>query len=87
VTERGNLPLQLTRFIGARTRDCQRGATARANAPDHAHPRGRGLSNREMADTLVLLVLTTEAHVTHALTKLGLRSRSQLALRIAERGR
>ncbi len=40
----------------------------------------RGLSNREIADVLVLSVRTVEAHVTHVLTKLGLRSRAQVAV-------
>ena len=47
---------------------------------------GRGHSNREIADVLVVSVRTTEAHVTNALNKLGLRSRSQLAVWAAERG-
>ena len=38
----------------------------------------RGLSNREIADALVLTERTVESHLTHIFTKLGLRSRSQL---------
>jgi non-specific serine/threonine protein kinase len=38
----------------------------------------RGLSNREIAETLVLTERTVESHLTHIFGKLGLRSRSQL---------
>jgi DNA-binding NarL/FixJ family response regulator len=47
---------------------------------------GLGLSNRDIADRLVLSVRTTEAHVTHMLSKLGLRSRAQLAVWASEQG-
>ena len=40
----------------------------------------QGLTNNEIAERLVLSVRTVEAHVTHALTKVGLRSRAQLAI-------
>ncbi|MBV9599495.1 MAG: LuxR family transcriptional regulator [Chloroflexi bacterium] len=40
----------------------------------------RGLSNREIAEALVIAERTTEAHVTHILSKLGLRSRAQIAV-------
>jgi DNA-binding NarL/FixJ family response regulator len=39
-----------------------------------------GKSNREIAATLVVSLRTVEAHVTHVLAKLGLRSRAQLAV-------
>jgi DNA-binding CsgD family transcriptional regulator len=38
----------------------------------------RGLSNRDIADTLVLTERTVESHLTHIFGKLELRSRSQL---------
>ena len=40
----------------------------------------KGLSNREIADELVIAERTAEAHVTHLLNKLGLRSRAQVAV-------
>jgi predicted ATPase/DNA-binding CsgD family transcriptional regulator len=47
---------------------------------------GRGHSNKEIAAALVVSLRTAEAHVTNVLTKLGLRSRAQLAVWAAERG-
>ncbi len=46
----------------------------------------RGLSNREIADELVIAERTAEAHVTHVLNKLGLRSRAQVAIWAHEHG-
>lgn len=46
----------------------------------------RGLTNREIAAALVIAERTAEAHVTHVLTKLGLRSRTQIALWAAHHG-
>jgi non-specific serine/threonine protein kinase len=43
-----------------------------------------GRSNREIADTLVISEGTVEVHVKHILSKLGLRSRSQVAAWAAE---
>ena len=48
---------------------------------------GHGLSNKEIAEQLVLSGRTAEAHVTNALNKLGLRSRAQLAVWAVEHGR
>jgi len=47
---------------------------------------GMGLSNREIAETLVIAERTAEAHVTHVLNKLGLRSRAQVAVWAVEHG-
>ena len=39
----------------------------------------RGLSNRQIADELVIAVSTTERHVANILSKLDMRSRAQVA--------
>jgi DNA-binding CsgD family transcriptional regulator len=39
----------------------------------------RGLTNRQIADALVITEKTAEAHVSHILDKLGLSSRAQVA--------
>jgi DNA-binding CsgD family transcriptional regulator len=44
----------------------------------------RGLSNRVIAETLVISQKTVESHVAHALAKLGLHSRSGLAVWAAQ---
>jgi non-specific serine/threonine protein kinase len=46
----------------------------------------RGLTNYEIAERLVITRRTAEAHVTHILSKLGLRSRAQIALWAAQHG-
>jgi DNA-binding CsgD family transcriptional regulator len=46
----------------------------------------RGRSNREMADEPVIGERSAETHMTHALAKLGLRSRSQVAVWVLEHG-
>jgi DNA-binding CsgD family transcriptional regulator/tetratricopeptide (TPR) repeat protein len=46
-----------------------------------------GLTNREIADRLVIAPRTAEAHVTHLLNKLGLRSRSQVAVWVVNHSR
>jgi DNA-binding CsgD family transcriptional regulator len=43
-----------------------------------------GLSNKEIAQELVVTVRTVEAHLSHAYGKLGIRKRSQLARRLSE---
>jgi DNA-binding CsgD family transcriptional regulator len=42
-----------------------------------------GLANKQIASTLVVAVHTVEVHLAHAYAKLGVRSRSQLAGRLA----
>lgn len=46
----------------------------------------QGRSNREIAEALVITERTAEAHVTHVLAKLGLRSRAQAAVWVMEHG-
>ena len=44
---------------------------------------GSGLTNRDVAVQLVVSIKTVEFHLTHIFAKLGMHSRSQLALRMA----
>jgi DNA-binding CsgD family transcriptional regulator len=46
----------------------------------------RGLSNREIADELVVTRKTAEAHIGHILAKLGLTNRVQIATWAYDRG-
>jgi DNA-binding CsgD family transcriptional regulator len=46
----------------------------------------RGLSNREIADALVITEGTAEVHVKHILGKLGFKSRSQVAVWATQQG-
>jgi non-specific serine/threonine protein kinase len=46
----------------------------------------QGLTNREVAGRLFLSVRTVDVHVDHVLTKLGLRSRTELAAWAHARG-
>jgi non-specific serine/threonine protein kinase len=48
---------------------------------------GRGLSNKEIANCLVIAQRTAETHVENVLVKLGLTSRSQVAAWVAEQRR
>jgi DNA-binding NarL/FixJ family response regulator len=46
----------------------------------------RGLSNRQIAERLVITDLTVAAHVEHILDKLSFASRTQIGVWAAERG-
>jgi DNA-binding NarL/FixJ family response regulator len=46
----------------------------------------QGLSNRDIAEGLLVTLRTVEIHVTHASPKLGIRSRSQLAAALPATG-
>jgi non-specific serine/threonine protein kinase len=46
----------------------------------------RGLSNRQIAEALVIAEWTVDTHVRHILNKLGFRSRAQVAAWATERG-
>jgi DNA-binding NarL/FixJ family response regulator len=43
-----------------------------------------GITNREAAETLVVTEKTVESHLAAALRKLGIRSRAELARRLAD---
>jgi non-specific serine/threonine protein kinase len=45
----------------------------------------QGLTNREIAEKLVISPRTAEVHVVNILTKLGFKSRAQVAAWVAER--
>jgi non-specific serine/threonine protein kinase len=46
----------------------------------------QGLTNRQIAEALVIAEGTAGVHVDHILTKLGFHSRTQLALWAVDRG-
>ena len=46
-----------------------------------------GLSNRQIAEHLFITQATVETHLRHALGKLGVTSRADLGLRLADHGR
>jgi len=49
-----------------------------------AHLAAAGRTNREIAETLFLSVRTVETHLTHVYRKLGVRSRTELALALTD---
>jgi len=87
--------LELRRVVVSAVRDATTTSDLRRPATDPLTPRewevaalvARGLSNREIADTLVITEGTAEVHVKHMLSKLGFKSRSQIAAWFAESGR
>jgi DNA-binding NarL/FixJ family response regulator len=48
---------------------------------------GQGKTNAEIAADLAMSVPTVKAHITHALTKLGVTNRTQIALLVHDAGR
>ena len=77
----------------ARSELVRLGGRRRAQEPGELTPSERrvvelaadGLSNKEIAQTLVVTVRTVEVHLKHSYAKLGIRSRTQLAGRLSER--
>jgi len=89
----GRLATQALRRLGVRTWRRQRSTRARGPGPgslDDLSPRERevaglvaeGLSNREIAQSLVVSPKTVERHLTNVLAKVGLRNRTELATRV-----
>jgi DNA-binding CsgD family transcriptional regulator len=82
--------------LGRLTAPASVAASAQASLPDSPDPLtererevaillAQGSSNREIASTLVISENTAEVHVKHILSKLGLKSRSQVAAWAARR--
>jgi DNA-binding CsgD family transcriptional regulator len=44
---------------------------------------GRGLSNRQVADRLFVSPRTVESHLSHVFAKVGLQTRTELALELS----
>ncbi|HET6865621.1 MAG TPA: helix-turn-helix transcriptional regulator, partial [Solirubrobacteraceae bacterium] len=59
--------------------DANAAATLTRRERDIAQLAARGLSNREIADRLVVSVRTVESHLAHAYTKLAVNKREDLA--------
>jgi predicted ATPase/DNA-binding NarL/FixJ family response regulator len=81
-------PLDAVALASRETRDgatakSQRGLLTRREA-ETAELVAQGLSNREIAATLVISQRTAEAHVEHILVKLGFSSRTQIATWMTE---
>jgi len=82
-----NMQPGLERALALRARHAPEPGPARRNAADVLTAREReiaghianGLSNHAIAEQLVITEGTVEVHVKHILSKLGLRSRTQVA--------
>lgn len=78
----GHAQLEISRLSGRRSGNDDLTPSERRVAELAAS----GLSNKEIATSLVVGVYTVEAHLRHTYAKLGIRSRSQLAQRLVRRG-
>ena len=82
----------LEKALALRSKVAPSGPRVEAGTTELLTPRERevarllatGRSNREIADTLVISEATVEVHVKHILSKLGFRSRSQVAAWVVE---
>jgi DNA-binding NarL/FixJ family response regulator len=63
----------VTRRMVGRRRAARPGGRAHRARAGGAHALAKGLSNKEIADSLFLSEATVKTHVTHVLAKLGLR--------------
>jgi DNA-binding NarL/FixJ family response regulator len=87
-------PTVLQRLVAHYVRRPPAGAGARSGAFAELSDReaevlaliGRGLSNAEIADALVISLATVKTHVRHVLQKLGLRDRVQAVALAHEQG-
>lgn len=86
-TELGMTPFaaRARRLSGSVGRHRSRRSQLTAREIQVAHLVARGLTNRQIADTLVVSERTAENHVQHILTKLGFANRVQIAAWVATR--
>ena len=78
-------PLVQSQLLAAATSSAPAAVRADRALPDELTPReaevlsliARGLSNREIADTLVVSEATVKTHVNHVFSKIGARDRAQ----------
>ena len=76
----GHARSELARVSGKRSADDGELTASEQRAASLA---ATGLSNKEIASRLFITVYTVEAHLSHAYAKLGVRSRAELAHRLA----
>jgi DNA-binding NarL/FixJ family response regulator len=72
---------ELERVGGRRPREAGKLTPAERRVAELA---AEGLANKEIASALFVTVRTVEVHLKHVYTKLGIRSRTQLARRLSE---
>jgi DNA-binding NarL/FixJ family response regulator len=71
---------------GSAATDCDGASVLSRREQEVAILIARGLTNRQIADTLVITEGTAANHVNHILSKLGFASRAQVAAWVSERG-